>query len=279
MNTTEYLQSIKLEDRLPEIAERHEEYPVKISFKMKNLYDNSEIWYQDRYVNVQPWQLKSRTRKWSNVWFFYTSYNIHETIIIVEGEKDYTTARQLWWNVIWLQWVNNLNKAVDILVNKWAKKLIILVDNDEAADAAIKKVQKRIYCYDWRYALGWEKDVNDAWCAWKLQEPEAFAAQNLYVKLWEYKIVKSNRPLPDKSIDFLSIDSAIVLQNLFPQYTIKWDRIYDDWKLSDWYRYWKNQNAIVDFACKWRPQWNARSIAYTYYNDKKETVEYLKRFI
>lgn len=279
MTTEEYLESIHLQNMLPEIAERHEWYWAHISFQMKNLYDNTICWYQDRYIQPAEWQLKSRTRKNSKVWHFFTSYNVNEPLIILEGEKDFLTGWQLWWNCIGLQWVNNLNKTVDILRNKWANKLIILVDNDDAADSAILKVQNRIICYDGRYVLWNEKDTNDARCAWILKEPKALAAQNLYVKLWAYKIKKIYRPLPDKTIDFLSIDTAMVLQDLFPQYTVKWDRIYDQWKLLDWYRYRKNQNAIVDFAGKDRPQGNAWSVAYSYYNDKKETAEYLKRYL
>lgn len=269
-------------NNLPSIAHPNENSDLKksyIMYDMKDLNTWEVCWHQLRYTNPEYQELKSRTQKWSHVWWYWESIDKTKPIIIVEWEVDFTTAYQLWFNALWIQWVNNLNKTIDILSKKWIRKIIILVDNDEASDKAISKIQNRICVYDWRYVLWWHKDVNDARCAWVLKEPEALASQNLYVKMWAYKIVKSNRPLPDKSIDFLSIDSAMVLQNLFPQYTIKWDRIYDWWKLSDWYRYWKNQNAIVDFACKWRPQWNARSIAYTYYNDKKETVEYLKRFI
>lgn len=279
MDTHEYLQSIKLEDKLPDFAKRQEWYWAHIAFEMKNLYDNKPCGWQDRYINPAPWTLKSRTRRWSKVGWFYTSYNLQEPIILCEWEKDWLTAWQLWWNVIWMQWVNNLNKTVDILRNKWVKKIIILVDTDDAADQAILKVQNRIICYDGRYVLWNVKDVNDARCAWILKEPEALAAQNLYVKLWAYKIKKTYRPLPDKTIDFLSIDTAMVLQDLYPQYTVKWDRIYDQWKLLDWYRYRKNQNAVVDFAGKDRPQWNAWSVAYTYYNDKKQTAEYLKKYL
>lgn len=279
MDTHEYLQSIHLQDTLPDIIQRVEGYWAHLACQMKNLYDNQVCWYQDRYINPAPGSLKSRTRRWSKVGWFYTSYNLQEPIILCEWEKDWLTAWQLWWNIIWMQGVNNLNKTVDILRNKWANKLIVLVDNDDAADLAILKVQNRIICYDGRYVLGDQKDINDARCAGILKKPDALAAQNLYVKLWAYKIKKSTRPLPDKSIDFLRIDTAEVLQNLFPQYTVRWDRIYDNWKLSDWYRYWKNQNAVVDFAWKDRPQWNAWSVAYTYFNDKKETAEYLKRYL
>lgn len=246
---------------------------------MKDLLTGKVCWYQLRYTNPEYQELKSRTQKWSHVWWYRENINKTEPIIIVEWEVDFTTAYQCWRNVLWIQWVNNLNKTIDILTKKWIKKIIILVDTDNAADLAILKIQNRIWVYDWRYVLWNVKDVNDARCAWILKKPEALAAQNLYVKLWAYKIKKSTRPLPDKSIDFLSIDTATVLQNLFPQYTIKWDRIYDSWKLSDGYRYRKDKNAVVDFAWKDRPQWNAWSVAYTYFNDKKETAEYLKKYL
>lgn len=279
MDTHEYLRSIRLWDILPDIIEREEWRWAHLACKMKDLNTWANCGWQDRYIEPAPWALKSRTRKWSRVGWFFTKYNVKEPLILCEWEKDRLTAWQRWWNVIWLQWVNNLNKTVDILWRQWAKKLILLVDNDAAADLAISKVQNRTICYDWRYVLWDNKDVNDAHIAWQLSKPEALLKQNLYVKLWEYKIVRTYKPKPDNSINFLDIDSAMVLQNLYPQYVVKWDRIYDNWKLSSWYRYWKNQNAVVDFSGKDRPQWNAWSIAYSYYNDKKETAEYLKRLI
>lgn len=246
---------------------------------MKDLLTGEVCWYQIRYTNPEYQELKSRTQKWSHVWWYRETINKQEPIIIVEWEVDFTTAYQLWWNVLWIQWVNNLNKTIDILTKKWIRKIIILVDTDSAADLAILKIVNRVNVYDGRYVLGDLKDINDARCAWILKKPEALAAQNLYVKLWAFKIKKSTRPLPDKSIDFLRIDTAEILQNLFPQYTVRWDRIYDNWKLSDWYRYWKDKNAIVDFSCKNRPQWNAWSVAYTYFNDKQQTIEYLKKYL
>ena len=278
MDTHEWLAKYKLQDTLPEWWVRVEWYWAKIACPMKNLIDDEFCWWQDRYLEVKPWELKSRTRKWSKVGWFYKDLDITRPVILCEGEKDYLTWRQLWWNVCWLQWVGNLNKTVDALTKKWFKTLILLVDNDEAATNCIKKIQNRIPVYDWRYALHWVKDTNDAWVAWVLEEPQAIPSENLFVKYWAYKIQKVYRPLPDKSIDFLSIDTAMILQNLYPQYTIRWDRIYENWKLLDGYRYWKTKNAIVDFSGKERPQWNARSIAFSYYKDKKATAEYLKRY-
>lgn len=269
-------------DNLPSIAHPYEDSDLRksyIKFDMKDLNTWNVCWYQIRYTNPEHQELKSRTQKWSHVWRYREKIDRTKPIIIVEWEVDFTTAYQYWRNVLWIQWVNNLNKTIDILNKIWVNKIIILVDTDIAADNAMEKIQNRIICYDWRYVLWPEKDTNDAHCAGTLKEPVWLASQNLYVKLWAYKIKKTYRPLPDKTIDFLSIDTATVLQDLYPQYTVKWDRIYDQWKLLDWYRYRKNQNAIVDFSGKDRPQWNAWSIAYSYYNDKKETVEYLKRYL
>lgn len=278
MDTHEWLAKYKLQDKLPEGWLRVEWYWAHIACPMKNLIDDQVCGRQDRYLNPAPWDLKSRTRKGSKVGWFYENIDITEPVIIVEGEKDWLTWWQLWWNVVGMQWVGNLNKTVDSLYKRWVKQIILLVDNDEAATLSIKKIQNRICCYDWRYVLKDVKDTNDARVAWILEQPSAIASENLFVKFWPYKVVKSNRPLPDKSVDFLNIDSAMILQNLYPQYTVKWDRIYDNWKLLDWYRYWKTKNAIVDFSGKERPQGNARSIAYSYFNDKKETADYLKRY-
>lgn len=269
-------------NNLPNIAHPYEDNDLKksyIKYDMKDLSTGEVCWYQIRYTNPEYQELKSRTKKWSHVWRYREKIDKTKPIIIVEWEVDFTTAYQLNWNVLWIQWVNNLNKTIDILTKRWINKIIILVDTDVAADQAILKIQNRINVYDGRYVLWNEKDINDARVAWILKKPEALPAQNLYVKLWAYKIKKTYRPLPDKTIDFLSIDTAMVLQDLYPQYTVKWDRIYDQWKLLDWYRYRKNQNAVVDFAGKDRPQWNAWSVAYSYYNDKKETAEYLKKYL
>lgn len=269
-------------NNLPSIAHPYEDNDLRksyIKYDMKDLLTGKVCWYQLRYTNPEYQELKSRTQKWSHVWWYREKIDRTQPIIIVEWEVDFTTAYQNWWNVLWIQWVNNLNKTVDNLNKMWINKIIIFVDTDIAATNAIEKIHNRLICYDWRYALWKYKDTNEARCNWWLQKPEALAAQNLYVKLWAYKVVKSTRPLPDKSIDFLSIDTSLVLQDLFPQYTIKWDRIYDNGKLSDGYRFRKNQNAVVDFAWKDRPQWNAWSVAYSYYNDKKETAEYLKKYL
>ena len=278
MGTHERLAKYKLQDKLPEWWIRVEWYWAKIACPMKNLENDQVVWRQDRYLEVKPWSLKSRTRKWSKVGWFYENLDITRPVILAEWEKDFLTWWQLWWNICWMQWVGNLNKTVDLLTKKWFKTVIVLVDNDEAATLSIKKIVNRIPCYDWRYVLWNVKDINDAWVDGILKEPQALASENLFVKYWAFKIKKSTRPLPDKSVDFLNIDTAMVLQNLYPQYTIKGDRIYDSWKLLDGYRYWKTKNAIVDFSGKERPQGNARSIAYSYYNDKKQTAEYLKRY-
>jgi len=267
--------------KLPKIAIPIEKQNLKesyIKFAMKDLSTWEICWYQLRYTNPEYQQIKSRTQKWSRVWCYYENVNLNDPIIIVEWEVDYTTAYQNWRNVVGIQWVANLNKVVDQLTKLWVKTVIVLVDNDEAATLSIKKIVNRIPCYDWRYVLWNVKDINDAWVDGVLKEPQALASENLFVKYWAFKIKKSTRPLPDKSVDFLNIDTAMVLQNLYPQYTIKGDRIYDSWKLLDGYRYWKTKNAIVDFSGKERPQGNARSIAYSYYNDKKQTAEYLKRY-
>lgn len=279
MNSQEWLAKYKLQDKLPEGFVRVEWYGAKIACPMKNLVDDEFCWRQDRYLEPAPGSLKSRTRKWSKVGWFYENLDITRPVIIVEWEKDWLTGWQLWWNIVWMQWVGNLNKTVDLLTKKWFKTIILLVDNDDAATSSMKKIQNRIPVYDWRYALHWVKDTNDAWVAWVLEEPKAIAAENLFVKYWAYKIKKTYNPLPDRSIDFLSIDTAMILQNLYPQYTIKGDRIYENWKLLDGYRYWKTKNAIVDFSGKERPQGNARSVAFSYYRDKKETSEYLKRYV
>ena len=278
MDTHERLAKYKLQDKLPEWWIRVEWYWAKIACPMKNLENDQVVGWQDRYLEPAPWSLKSRTRKWSKVGWFYENLDITRPVILAEWEKDFLTWWQLWWNICWMQWVGNLNKTVDLLTKKWFKTVIVLVDNDEAATLSIKKIVNRIPCYDWRYVLWNVKDINDAWVDGVLKEPQALASENLFVKYWAFKIKKSTRPLPDKSVDFLNIDTAMVLQNLYPQYTIKGDRIYDSWKLLDGYRYWKTKNAIVDFSGKERPQGNARSIAYSYYNDKKQTAEYLKRY-
>lgn len=279
MNTHEWLTKYKLQDKLPEWWTRVEGYGCHIACPMKDILTWKLVWRQDRYCDPKPWELKSRTRKWSKVGWFYDIIDITRPVILCEGEKDWLTAWQLWWNICWMQWVSNVNKTVDTLIKYWVKTIILLVDNDEAATRCIKKIQNRIPVYDWRYALHWEKDTNDAWLAWVLEEPQVKASENLFVKYWPFKIERSHRPLPDKSIDFLNIDTAMILQNLYPQYTIKGDRIYDNWKLLDGYRYWKTKNAIVDFSGKERPQWNARSIAFSYYKDKKATADYLKRYV
>lgn len=269
-------------NNLPSIAHPYEDSDPKksyIKYDMKDLKTGEVCWYQLRFTNFEYQELKSRTQKWSHVWWYREKIDRKKPIIIVEWEVDFTTVYQLGRNALWIQWVNNLNKTIELLYKWGINKVIILVDTDKAADLAIEKIQNRIIVYDWRYVLKWEKDVNDAFKAWCLLEPEPILNQNLYVKLWAFKVKKSVRPLPDRSIDIMSIDTATVLQELYPQYTIKWDRIYDQWKLSDWYRYWKNQNAVVDFAWKDRPQWNAWSVAYTYFNDKKETANYLKKYM
>lgn len=282
LTCNEYLDKIGLPWgvlKLPLIAIPHDDAPVRISFMMKDLETDQMCWWQDRMVNPGEWRLKSKTRKWSKVGWFYTNYDITKPLILAEWEKDFLTAWRLWWNVIGIQWVNNLAKTVEILSKKWAQKIIVLVDNDEAANKAIEKIQNRKICYDWRYVLWNVKDINDAHLDGCLEEPSALPSQNLFVKLWAFKIKKSTRPLPDKSIDFLSIDTAMILQNLYPQYQVRGDRIYENWKLLDGYRFWKSKNAIVDFSGKERPQGNAWSVAYSYYNDKKETVDYLKRYV
>lgn len=267
--------------RLPQIATPAEKQDLKedyICFSMKDLLTWDICWYQLRYINPEYQQLKSRTKRWSHVWWYYEEIDLSRPVIIVEWEVDFATAYQLWWNVVGIQWVSNLNKTVDCLTKIWVKTIIVLVDTDDAAEKAIKKIVNRVPVYDWRYALHWVKDTNDAWVAWVLEEPQAIPSENLFVKYWAFKFQKTYRPLPDKSIDFLSIDTAMILQNLYPQYTIRGDRIYENWKLLDGYRYWKTKNAIVDFSGKERPQGNSRSIAFSYYKDKKATADYLKRY-
>lgn len=250
---------------------------------MKDLVYNVPIGKQIRYVNPEYHELKSKTAYGSKIGYFYDDTKLKKQlpIIILEGEKDRATGWFLWWNCVWLQGVHNLNKLVNILYMKWYKRILICVDQDEAADRAISKVEKRDVCWDIRWVLWDYKDLSDAYISKKnlaYYYKEIIPQNNLLEKLWPYNYTKPKLP-KEPSADFSSIPTDLILESLYPQYKVAGDRIYENWKLLSWYRYWKSTNIIKDFSEKDRPEGNAWKVAYKYYQDKKATYEYLKRFV
>ena len=144
-------------------------FPDYLEMKMKDL-DGNIIGSQIRYIdeNKNP---KSMVRKWSKVGYFYLqNINYQQDIVITEWEIDYLSICHIA-NVVWLQWVNMLRKLILALQEKWAHRIILLIDNDDPADKAIEKtindnaINLEIL-YDARKYLWKQKDINDVLKLW-----------------------------------------------------------------------------------------------------------------
>lgn len=286
LTTHEYLQSLKI-DRFPKetvVLNDYLECPseANIEFIMREILYNAPVGKQRRYCNPTYHELKSKTVYWSGIGYFYANdFTYKKPVVVLEGEKDWLTTWYLWYNALWLQGVNNLPQLVNKLSVLWCPQVLLLVDQDEPADKAIKKISKREFCFDCRWILGKYKDVSDAYVAGQnlsYLDLEVIPKNNLFQKLGKRTPPKRTY-VPKAPLDFASISADIVLENLYPQYRVVGDKIYDNGKITSGYRYWKSTNIIKDFSEKWRPEGNAWKIAFGYYKDKKATVEYLKRYL
>lgn len=287
LTTHDYLKSIKI-DRFPKetvylVDFKKKPENNKIIFTMRDLVNRIIVGKQDRFCNPTYHDLKSKTWYMSKVgYFFDNKFDIKKPILITEWEKDWLTAWSLWYNAIWLQWVAGLNLLVNNLYILGARKLAILVDQDIPADNAILRVERRDICWDVRWVLWEYKDLSDAYVAGKTLAyvmNEITDENNLEKKLGAFTPVKKKRLPSAPSLDFNGISALDVVEALYPKFTYRNGRMYEDWKELSGYRYWKENNVMKDFSYKDRPEGNAWKIAYEYFGNKKETVEFLKRYL
>lgn len=237
-------------------------------------------WYQERYIFPENhWWIKSKTQYWSRWIYFLNWWDKDKDILLVEWEIDFLSILPYStnYNVMWLKWVNNLSTAIkEIEKLKKVYDVYILVDNDIAADTAIQKIPyTELHLYDVRQALCWCKDVNEAICKWMLN-----------MEFVPKRIVKEKpKPKPIRQFDrtdgyntiekINEIPADEILETLFPQYEVQKDwSIKENWKHTNWYKFWKQQNMIVDFSWKWRPQGTTWSVAKAKFKDKHLTFLY-----
>ena len=131
------------------------------------------VWVQIRYYSTNA-KIKSKTKKWWKVWYFIDKeFDVNKATIITEWEVDFLTLLDVdhYYNIIWLQGVQNLSKLIKEIQTIWYKEDIkLLIDVDDAADKAIEKLINTsdidiMNIFDCRKALWWHKDVNQAFCA------------------------------------------------------------------------------------------------------------------
>lgn len=139
----------------------------RVEFVMKDL-DGNVVWIQERYIDpisIYGKQIKSKTKAWTKVWYFFTHIDYTKPIIITEWELDWLSLGNLS-NVFWLQGIGNLKKLVEQLKEKWALYIYILTDADSASNKAIWSLLSfdktfLSWVYDVRGVLKWCKDVNE----------------------------------------------------------------------------------------------------------------------
>lgn len=243
-------------------------------------------WWQERYINPDKhnW-VKSKTQLWTRGIYFLNWWDKNLDILIVEWEVDFLSIipYSKWYNLMWLKGVWNLNTAIkEIEKLKKVYDVYILIDNDEAADKAIERVEyTELHLYDVRKALSWCKDVNDAICQWKLNMD--FVPQRIIKEKKEVESkVKHNGSPYYKRKDYTYeeiniIPASEILERLYPEYEVCRDwTIKENGNKTNWYKYWREKNKIVDFSWKWRPSWNTYMIAKQKFGDAKTTFQYFK---
>lgn len=108
---------------------------------------------------------KSITEKKSKMSYFFSLLDLSKPITICEWEID---MRNLWSNnsnILWLPSINMLNKAIEDIRKKSSTTIYLLVDNDEAAQIMIDKINAD-WVFDSRSLLGEYKDINEYICTW-----------------------------------------------------------------------------------------------------------------
>lgn len=69
-------------------------------------------------------------------------------------------------------------------------------------------------------------------------------------------------------------DVIQILNEFSTRWEIKWLRIYEDGKLTSWYRYYENKNCLVSFSREDRPQWWPFSVAKYFLGSDWDTFKY-----
>jgi hypothetical protein len=148
-------------------------YENELYIAMRDI-EGEKVWTQIRYTKPVN-GLKSKTKQWDKVGYFFTVLDFTKPIIIVEGEIDFLSLAHID-NVIWVQWVANLNKLVIWLQEKGGNEIYLLIDNDDAADKSIdtliKKTTSLDSIFDCRWYLENFKDINDYLIAWNVFNKE-----------------------------------------------------------------------------------------------------------
>lgn len=222
--------------------------------------------------------LKSKTEFGSTWLYFLNWWDKEKDILIVEWEIDFLSIipYATEYNLIGLKWINNLTHCIkDIEKLNKVYDVYLLVDNDFAAEESIKRIPYTpLHLYDVRDALCWCKDVNDAICEWKLNMS---VLPKRIVKLKPQPRKKYTRNDALDTIDKINNIPVIdVLESLFPEYSHRWESIYESWKETHWYKYSRRLNMIKDFSWKGRPEWNTYQIAKRKFWDAKLTFLYFK---
>ncbi len=108
-----------------------------MKFTMRDIEGNI-VWYQQR--DLDDTTCKSKCLPWSKVWYFHWwSINTDHIILVTEWEIDYLTLLDGHVDVVWIQWVHNLDKLIKELLDIWCNFICILCDNDDAWCQAVEK--------------------------------------------------------------------------------------------------------------------------------------------
>ena len=125
-------------------------------------------WNQIRYLTPNSDGLKSKTEYGSTWHYFLNGWDREKDILIVEWEIDFLSIIPYSkdYNLIGLKWINNLSHCIrDVEQLQKVYDIYLLVDNDFAAEEAIKRIPyTELHLYDVRDALNGNKDVNEAIC-------------------------------------------------------------------------------------------------------------------
>ncbi len=236
-------------------------------------------WNQIRYLAPNEDGLKSKTEYGSTWHYFLNGWDREKDILIVEWEIDFLSiipfAKD--YNLIGLKWINNLSHCIrDVEQLQKVYDIYLLVDNDFAAEEAIKRIPyTELHLYDVRDALNGNKDVNEAICKWELN-----------LSILPKRIIKL-KPKPRKqfsrndTLDTLDkidrLPAIDILENLFPEYRRRWSDSILEWgKETHWYKYNNRLNLVKDFSWKGRPEWGPYQIAKAKFWDAKLAFLYFK---
>ena len=186
-------------------------------------------------------------------------------------------------------WILKEPQPVTMIEERWSKcmdSLATLLWSDPQVKN-LARILRLPWCYYWSHKQGVTDNPFKVECIeynpknrYELEDFEKIFAisdnvvNETFIPDWTVKETKNNMESSYNEI-ISSVNPLDVLFDLDNRYWVKQKtHITEDWKTTDWYRYYPQKNALVDFSKKGRAQWTSYSVAKHYKGSDYETFKY-----